>query len=43
MIVGAKIDVLLGKTMKSVENKNDEELLFTTTEGDRYLLYYEPD
>lgn len=34
---------LVGKTLVSVENVNDEELRFTTVEGEVYILYHEQD
>ena len=39
----AELKDLLGKTMASVENVNDEELVFTTTEGKRYKLHHYQD
>lgn len=39
----AELNDLLGKTMTSVENVNDEELVFTTTEGKCYKLYHYQD
>lgn len=38
----AGLEDLLGKTMVSVENKGDE-LVFTTTEGKRYMLHHDQD
>ena len=32
---------LIGKTLTSVENKNDEELVFTVSEGEKYMLYHD--
>jgi len=34
---------LVGKTLVSVINNNDEELVFTTTEGEIYKLYHSQD
>ena len=34
---------LIGKTMASVENVNDEEIMFTTDDGRRYKLYHSQD
>lgn len=34
----AELKDLIGKTMASVENVNDEEIVFTTTDGKRYKL-----
>ncbi len=39
----AELKDLIGKTMAFVENKNDEEIIFTTTEGKRYKLYHSQD
>ena len=39
----AKITDLLGKTMTNVENIEDEELVFTTTDGTRYKLFHDRD
>ena len=39
----AELKDLLGKTMASVENVNDEELVFTTTDGKRYKLHHYQD
>ena len=36
-------DELVGKTLKSVDNKNDEQLIFTTTDDEKYMLYHEQD
>lgn len=36
----AKLKDLIGKTMASVENVNDEEIVFTTDDGRRYKLYH---
>lgn len=37
------LDALKGKTLVSVENHGDEQLVFTTTEGGVYVLYHEQD
>ncbi|MDB4302038.1 hypothetical protein N9924_00575 [bacterium] len=34
---------LLGKTLVSVENRGDEELIFTTTSGKVFMLYHPQD
>mgnify|MGYP001583013557 CR=1 FL=1 len=34
---------LIGKTMLSVENKGNEEIVFTTNEGKKYRLFHNPD
>ena len=34
---------LIGKTMTRVENVNNEELVFTTTEGRVYMLHHDQD
>lgn len=39
----AELKDLIGKTMASVENVNNEELVFTTTEGKKYKLYHSQD
>lgn len=39
----AELKDLLCKTMASVENVRDEELVFTTTEGKRYKLHHYQD
>ena len=39
----AELKDLLGKTMASVENVNNEELVFTTTEGKRFKLAHSQD
>lgn len=33
-------ECLKGKTLSNVENRADEELVFTTTDGDVYTLYH---
>lgn len=39
----AELKDLIGKTMASVENVNDEEIVFTTDDGRRYKLYHSQD
>lgn len=39
----AELKDLIGQTMSSVENVNNEELVFTTTEGKKYKLYHSQD
>ena len=39
----ADIKKLLGKTLTSVENINDVELVFTTTKGRKYRLHHDQD
>ena len=39
----AELKDLLGKTLASVENVEDRELVFTTTEGRRYKLHHDQD
>jgi hypothetical protein len=34
---------LLGKTLVGVENKDDEEIVFTTADGEVYKLWHEQD
>lgn len=34
---------LVGKVLTKVENKDDEELIFTTIDGEVYKLYHEQD
>lgn len=36
----AKLKDLIGKTMASVENVNNEEIVFTTTDGEKFSLYH---
>lgn len=38
-----KFEDLLGKVLSSVENRNDEELVFTLDNGKKYKLYHEQD
>ncbi len=37
------VNVLIGKTLKSVVNTGDEQLDFTTTDGEVYRLYHDQD
>jgi len=37
------INTLIGKTLSKVENKDNEEIVFTTDEGKKYLLYHDQD
>lgn len=37
------IEELLGKTLTNIENREDEELIFTCTTGERYRLYHDQD
>jgi hypothetical protein len=37
------VEVLKGKTMSSVANNGDEELVFTTTGGETWKLYHKQD
>ena len=39
----AELKDLLGKTMTSVKNVKDEELVFTTTEGKSFKFYHSQD
>ena len=36
-------DVLEGQTITKIENKDDAELVFTTAEGNQYLMYHQQD
>lgn len=38
-----KFSDLVGKTMKRVENVNDEEIVFETVDGESYKLYHDQD
>ena len=35
--------VLEGQTITKIENKDDAELIFTTAEGNQYLMYHQQD
>jgi len=39
----AELKDLIGKTFASVENVDDEEIVFTTAEGQQYRLYHAQD
>ena len=41
--MGAKFSDLLGKTLISIQNVDNEELIFTTTEGEKFKLYHSQD
>lgn len=34
---------LLGKTLSNIENKNDDQLIFTLESGEKYRLYHDQD
>lgn len=36
----AELKDLIGKTMVSVENVDDREIIFTTTDGEKFILYH---
>lgn len=38
-----KIETLLGKTLSKVENRGNEEIVFTTTDDEVYRLYHVQD
>lgn len=38
-----KLDDIIGKTFVSVVNKDDEEILFTDTDGVKYYMFHEQD
>lgn len=38
-----EVDVLKGKTLSSVENDNNEELVFKTVDGETYRMYHSQD
>jgi hypothetical protein len=39
-----KFDILKGKTLSKIVGKiGDDEMVFTTIDGERYKLYYEED
>lgn len=37
------LNEMVGKPFVSVENKNNEELIFTAVGGEKYIFWYEPD
>lgn len=37
------VSELIGVTIRQIENKDNEELIFTTTYGDKYRMYHEQD
>lgn len=39
----AELKDLIGQTMASVENANDEELVFTTVDGKKFKLHHDQD
>ncbi len=43
MYVDVSFSELIGKTLESVENKGDEEIVFTTMEGEVYKLFHTQD
>src|SRR5690242_1197307 len=43
LIVYTEVNELIGKTMTSVVNTNNEELVFTTNDGKKYKLFHEQD
>lgn len=38
-----KFENLLGMTLSKIENKDDDEIIFTTAEGRRFKLYHSQD
>ena len=38
-----KFEVLKGKTLSNIENREDEELVFTTKDGEVFKLYHSQD
>ena len=34
---------LVGKTLSNIENRNNEEIIFTLADGSKYMLYHEAD
>jgi len=43
MCNGINFNELVGKTLKSVENKDNEEIIFTTVNNEVYKLYHSQD
>jgi hypothetical protein len=37
------IEVLLGKVLVKIENREDDELIFTTEDGEKFIMYHEQD
>lgn len=37
------IEILIGKTLTEIENRNNDELVFTTSDGEKYMLYHNQD
>ena len=37
------VNILLGKTLTTIENQDNEKLTFTTTNGEKYIMYHEQD
>ncbi len=37
------VSVLLGKTLTSIENRDNEQLIFTLADGSRYRMYHDQD
>lgn len=36
-------EVLVGKTLTNVENRNDDEIVFTVDDGSKFMLYHSQD
>jgi len=39
----AKVEDLLGKTLVKIDNNQNDELIFHTSEGEMYKMYHDPD
>jgi hypothetical protein len=37
------VDVLLGKTLRSISGVDESDIIFTTSEGERYRMYHDQD